>query len=53
MPYTEGEREQLQRLPRSRNTAEKVVLRSKIELKKMEGLSQEAIAEPLGTSRVR
>ena len=52
MPYTEGEREQLQRLPRSRNTAEKVVLRSRIVLKKMEGLSQGAIAEQLGTSRV-
>src|SRR3990172_4533871 len=52
IPYTEGEREQLQRLARSRNTAQKVVLRSRIVVKKMEGLSQETIAEQLGTSRV-
>lgn len=52
MPYTEEEREQLQRLGRSRNTAQKVVLRSRIVLKKMEGLSQEIIGEQLGTSRV-
>jgi transposase len=52
IPYTEEEREKLQRLARSRNTAQKVVLRSRIVLKKMEGLSQESIAEQLGTSRV-
>lgn len=52
IPYTEEEREQLQKLARSRNTAQKVVLRSRIVLKKMEGLSQETIAEQLGTSRV-
>ena len=50
--YTGEEREQLQRLARSRNTAQKAVLRSRIVLKKMEGLSQEIIAEQLGTSRV-
>lgn len=52
MPYTGKEREHVQRLARSRNTAQKVVLRAKIVLKKMEGLKQEAIAEQLGTSRV-
>lgn len=52
IPYTEEERERVQRLTRSRNTAQKVVLRAKIVLKKMEGLKQEAIAEQLGTSRV-
>ena len=52
IPYTVKEREHVQRLVRSRNTAQKVVLRAKIVLKKMEGLSQEAIAEHLGTSRV-
>ena len=49
---TKEEQEQVQRLARSRNTAQKVVLRSRIVLKKMEGLSQETIAEHLGTSRV-
>jgi len=52
IPYTEREREQLQKLARRRNTAQKIVLRSRIVLKKMEGLSQETIAEQLGTSRV-
>lgn len=52
IPYTEEERERVQRLTRSRNTAQKVVLRAKIVLKKMEGLKQETIAEQLGTSRV-
>lgn len=52
IPYTDKEREHVQRLARSRNTAQKVVLRAKIVLKKMEELSQEAIAECLGTSRV-
>jgi len=49
---TKEELEQVQRLARGRNTAQKVVLRSRIVLMKMEGLSQEAIAEHLGTSRV-
>ena len=48
----EAESERIQRLARSRNTAQKVVLRAKVVLKKMEGLKQEAIAEQLGTSRV-
>ena len=52
IPCTKEEREQVQRLARGRNTAQKVVLRSRIVLKKMEGLSHEAIAEHLGTSRV-
>lgn len=52
MPFTKEEREQVQRLARGRNTAQKVVLRARIVLKKMEGLSQEVIAEHLGTSRV-
>lgn len=52
IPYTEEERGKLQRLARSRNTAQKVVLRAKIVLNKMEGLKQEEIAEQLGTSRV-
>lgn len=52
IPCTKEELEQVQRLARSRNTAQKVVLRSRIVLKKMEGLSQETIAEHLGTSRV-
>lgn len=52
IPYTEEERQNVQRLARSRNTAQKVVLRAKIVLKKMEGLKQEVIAEQLGTSRV-
>ncbi len=52
IPCTDEEREQVHRLARSRNTAQKVVLRAKIILKKMEGLSQEAIAKHLGTSRM-
>lgn len=52
IPCTKEELEQVQRLARGRNTAQKVVLRSRIVLKKMEGLSQETIAEHLGTSRV-
>ena len=52
IPYTEEERQRIQRLARSRNTAQKVVLRAKIVLRKMEGLKQEAIAEQLDTSRV-
>src|SRR5271157_2013086 len=52
IPYTEEERKKVVRLACSRNTAQKVVLRAKIVLKKMEGLKQEDIAEQLGTSRV-
>ena len=52
IPCTKEELEQVQRLARGRNTAQKVVLRSRIVLKKMEGLSQEVISEHLGTSRV-
>jgi transposase len=52
IPHTEEERQRIQGLARGRNTAQKVVLRAKIVLKKMEGLKQEAIAEQLGTSRV-
>jgi len=52
IPYTEEERGKVLRLARSRNTAQKVVLRAKIVLSKMEGLKQEEIAEQLGTSRV-
>ncbi len=52
IPYTEEERKKVVRLTCSRNTAQKVVLRAKIVLNKMEGLKQEDIAEQLGTSRV-
>lgn len=52
IPHTEEELRKVERLARSRNTAQKVVLRAKIVLNKMEGLKQEDIAEQLGTSRV-
>lgn len=52
IPYTQEEKQGVQRLARSRNTAQKVVLRARIVLKKMEGQKQETIAEQLGTSRV-
>ncbi len=52
IPHTEEELKKVERLARSRNTAQKVVLRAKIVMNKMEGLKQEDIAEQLGTSRV-
>ncbi len=52
IPHTEEERKKVERLARSRNTAQKVVLRAKIVLSKMEGLKQEDIAEQFDTSRV-
>ena len=50
--YTEEDRAKVLRLARSRNTAQKVVLRAKIVLKMMEGLKKKDIAEQLGTSRM-
>ena len=45
IPYTEEERGKIVRLAGSRNTAQKVVLRARIVLNKMEGLKQEDIAD--------
>jgi len=50
--FTKAEQKEVSRLARGRNTAQKVVLRAKIILKKMEGMTQEVIATELGTMRV-
>jgi transposase len=50
--FTKEEQKEVLRLSRGRNTAQKVVLRAKIILKKMEGMTQEEIAEELSTTRV-
>ena len=52
IPYTEMSARATAETGAHRNTAQKVVLRSWIVLKMMEGLSQEATAEQLETSRV-
>ena len=49
--YTDVEKQELKRLVRGRNTAQKVVLRGNIALKMMEGLPKKAIAEQLCTTR--
>jgi transposase len=49
--YSDQDKQGLVRLVRSRNTAQKVVLRANIVLKMMEGLSKKKIAEQLGTTR--
>ena len=46
-----GDRDELIKLAGGRNTAQKVVLRTKIVLKAMEGMSRKKIAEDVGTSR--
>jgi transposase len=50
--FTKAEQKEVLRLARGRNTAQKVVLRAKIIVKKMEGMSQAVIAMELGTTRV-
>jgi len=50
--FTVKEQKEILQLARSRNTAQKVVLRARIILKKMEGLTQESIAKDLQTTRV-
>jgi transposase len=50
-PHTEMDRQELERLIRGRNTAQKVVLRAGIVLKMMEGVSKKRIAAELSTSR--
>ena len=49
--YLQKDQEILLRLVRGRNTAQKVVLRAKIVLKKLEGLKKKQIAQELKTSR--
>ena len=49
--FSEEEKQALMRLSRSRNTAQKVVLRANILLKMMEGLKKKHIATQLKTSR--
>lgn len=49
--YSEQDKQGLKRLVRGRNTAQKVVLRANIALKRMEGLPKKKIAEQLGTTR--
>lgn len=49
--YPQEEKQELMRLVRGRNTAQKVVLRAKIILKMMEGLKKKHIADELKTSR--
>jgi len=49
--YAQEDQQKLLRLARSRNTAQKVVLRARIVLKRMEGSRKIEIAEQLGTSR--
>src|SRR5208283_5291877 len=49
--YTEQDRQELIRLSRGRNTAQKVVLRANIILKMTAGLQKQQIALELGTSR--
>lgn len=50
-PYTQEGQQELLRLARGRSTAQKVALRAKIVLKRMEGSLKRHIAEQLGTSR--
>lgn len=49
--YLPDDRQKLLKLARSRNTAQKVVLRAWIILKAMEGKAKHRIANELGTSR--
>jgi len=51
MSYLQRDKQELLRLARGRNTAQKVVLRAKIVLKIIEGLKKKHIAEQLDTSR--
>ena len=51
LSITKKDREALQKLANGRNTAQKVVLRAKIVLGAAEGLSNNALAKKLGTSR--
>lgn len=51
MSHLQRDKQELLRLARGRNTAQKVVLRAKIVLKIIEGLKKKHIAEQLDTSR--
>ena len=51
LSVTKKARQVLQKLANGRNTAQKVVLRDKIVLRAAEGLSNNALAKELGTSR--